>query len=905
MPRRASKKKIPKLKLTRPQELNALYRIMEISQSGHTLDSTLEMIAIDISMTTQFPLVAIEQYDAASQTLQVKAARGFESNPGIFSASKSVAGAVSTSAKMVHQVPVSDEFWKEKGAQTYYGFPLVAGKRCIGTLSFGHSEEVEMEANLEKWADGVASFLASFLQWNLATEAKPREKKAPQLPASPKAGQDELTQLPNAELFRFMLTQALSRSRRTKEMVAVLFIDLEGYRDFKANAGQEAANSIIKQVAERIRRNVREGDTVARWSEDQFIWLISSLQNMDNVAMVAEKMLAVIQRPVTVEEKTLTMTTSIGISLYPYDGGDTETLVKHSQTALVRAKELGTNMYHFYSEAINAKVFGQLNLKRQLREGLDRHEFVLHYQPVVKTDTGEIDAVEAFVRWQNPDGTLTYPSEFVLLSEDTGLIALLDQWVLKTACEQAARWESMISKPIRVSVNVSQRLFGQEDFVERVTEIIAQTGIRPDHLELELMEQTMVADPERSVQLLSRLKEIGVGVAIDNFGTTGFSLSQLKKFPISVLKVDPHFVRDSANTPSKSLVSGIISMAHALNMRVVGKGIEKDTELNLLRSSKCDCYQGNLFSPPIANKALEDILRKHMAKPVTKAKKVDEAMPWPVTAAPVEEVKPTPKPVARKHPESEQLPWPVSAAVAESVEMTPITAPPPAPVQRTSSATLMMPRNLDRIPDARKYMITCYNCRNKYDAMETTWCSCLTSERTFICPSCLKCFCRASLEYKIDFWAEAPRSMWDRRVKEEAEFSTIKMNPAPEEVKRPLVLIVDDEIPILSMAASAVERLGFGVVTGINGEEALELAKQYRPQVILSDALMPRMDGREMCRLLKQDPVLQKIKVIIMSSLYYSGKQRSGAFREFRIDEYLQKPVDFYVLKSLLEKFLT
>jgi diguanylate cyclase (GGDEF)-like protein len=936
MARRAAAKKVVKIKLTRIKELEALYRVTEIAQSGHAFAGALHMMAIEIGTAAGFPIAAIQSYDQASQTLEMKAARGIEITPGLISANKNLSGTVVHTARpLLHQEP-ADEFWIHLGVKTYCGFPLMVGKRCAGVLSLAHFEQVEMDPHLQKWVMAVATFLASYIQSNLASEMVVREKKKRPILAAKQGGtgQDELTNLPNAELFRFLLTQALSRARRSKDMVAILFIDIDHFKAIRTSSGEETANNMIRQVAERVRRSVREGDSVARWSDDQFIWLISNIQNMDGVAMIAEKMLAIIKRPVTVDGKAYNLTTTIGISLYPYDGGDTETLITHAKTALARAKELGRDTYHFFRDEVNSKVFEQLNFKRALREGLDKQEFVLHYQPIVEVDSGRITAVEAFVRWQGPDGKLTYPAEFVTLSEDTGLIALLDQWVLKTACEQAKRWQSKADGPMRVSVNISNRLFQQQDLVERVAQIISQSGIRPELVELELTENAVMEEPDRSAQILSRLKELGVHISIDNFGTAGFSLSHFKQFPISTLKIDPVFVRESANNPNTpSLASAIISMARALHLTVVAESIESEAELNLLRANKCHCYQGNLFSPPVPAKQFEEILsRLRASAPAPKAvapappkpqapppksapppkpsppKTPDaEHMPWPVAAAIPEKAPAQISSAPVRKPVEEHLPWPVSAAITETEQEARQVAEPPSrpePTPKTSGAMLMVPRNLERLPDAKNYLVTCYNCRNRYDAIETTWCSCLTSERTLVCPSCLKCFCGSALEYKIDFWAEAPRTMWDRRVKEEARFAEILPNPEPDKVKRPLILVVDDEIPILSMAASALQGLGFGVVTAVNGEEGLHAARLYNPNVVLSDALMPKMDGREMCKQLKVDPKFPNLKVIIMSSLSYSGRQRSGAFREFRIDEYLQKPVDFYLLRSILEKFL-
>src|SRR5262249_21083399 len=272
------------------------------------------------------------------------------------------------------------------------------------------------------------------------------------------------------------------------------------------------ADNIINQVGVRLRRNVREGDAVARWAEDQFIWLISSLQNLDSVAMVAEKMLAVVSRPLEVENTTHQLTVSIGISLYPFDGAETEILIKHSIAAMQRCKELGRNQYCFHSDEVNSKVMEQLALKRQLKESLERKEFILHFQPIVSISTGKLESVEAFLRWRSPEGRLLFPDEFVFLSEDTGLIAPLDLWVLKTACAQIKRWDSKGVRVPRLSINLSKRFFKQPDFLDRIITILKEANLKPDRLELELTERSIMENSQQSAQVLSQLNELGLHI---------------------------------------------------------------------------------------------------------------------------------------------------------------------------------------------------------------------------------------------------------------------------------------------------------------------------------------------------------------------------------------------------------
>lgn len=676
--------------------------------------------------------------------------------------------------------------------------------------------------------------------------------------------QDELTHLPNSALFRSLLNQAVARARRTKENMAVLFLDLDHFKNLRRDAGASVAQNMIRQVAERLRRNVREGDTVARWGDDRFIWLVSNMKRMDDVAILAEKMLAIVKRPIFTDGKEYSLTTSIGIGVFPFDGVESESLIRVAETALIRSKELGGATYQFYAEEVNTKVQEELSLKRQLHESLSRQEFLVHYQPVVLSESGKLYGLEALVRWHSPDGRLIFPGEFLFQSEDTGLIAPLDEWVIKTACTQVKAWDM---PQLRLVVNISDYLFQQEeDLTEKIASTLEASGLPAGQLELELKESSVAVDPEQSMLKVQKLKELGVHLSIGDYGTTGLSYRYVRQF--SGLKIDSSLVRDSS-------FAAVVSLAHGLKLRVTAKGIETEKDLALLKAERCECYQGKIFSLPVSAQECERLLRKEQPKPRVAKKKIEpDFMPWPVQAAVID------------HPST-------TVKIIEEVTE-PRRAPEPAPVRTPEPVTI----------DNTPYVVSCFNCKDRFDALTAEWCSCLVSERTLLCPSCRKCFCKSPLSFKLSFWTDAPQSVWDRRIRDEKGVTDLDPNPTPDKTMRPLVLIVDDETPILRTAIKAVKSLGYDAVHAADGAQGLRLARLYIPNLILSDALMPKMDGREMCRQIKNDPLLSDIKVVIMTSLSARAKDRTGAFREFKVDDYLQKPLEYETLRSVLQKFL-
>jgi diguanylate cyclase (GGDEF)-like protein len=770
--------------------------------------------------------------------------------------------------------------------QAWLGVPVKSGDSIAGAIAvYSYNSEIIYGTRERELLEYVAGVVASVL-----------DRRQVELRSN--STQDEMTGLPNAQLFRYLLNQTLARARRNKELLAVLVLDLDHFKKFRKEKGERVASSFVKQTAGRLKRNAREGDTLGRWGDDLFIWAISGLQKIDDVALIAEKLLAIVSHPVYVEGQEHALTTSIGISLFPYDGGDLDSLIRDSEAALIRAKEMGRNTYQFFTGELNAKIADQLHVRRQVEEALRQHEFIPYYQPVVDMKTGKIVSVEALARWKNSEGKITYPEEFLSVSEDNGLIAILDEWVLRSACEWAARPLQSGSPAIRVSVNLSSEIFQRADFMELISRILKETRVNPNLLELELSEQTLRDNLGKSLQILPAVRNLGVHLCIDGFGSGGVPVALLKH--IDSLKIDASLIQSARRTGDFKSLSPLVSLGHAVSAQVIAKGIETSEDLEFVRVQQCDGYQGNFFSPPVDPQTYENRWGPGLEKTeiIMEKDKAGAKKPRPID-------------------EPERLPWPVTAALPDWTDTSipvdlmdsPLRSPDPSvssgePAPRLKLYSFPGEPQRAKFPESKEYFILCATCGKQFDALATQWCFCLVSERTLTCPRCNLCFCNASLEYKLDFWTNAPQGMWDRRIAEEKENEQMQPNPKPEEVVRPLVLVVDDERQVLKIAMRSINDLGYGVIVASNGAEGLDMAREYLPDMVLSDALMPKMDGREMCRLLKRDARLRKTKVVIMNSLAIRSKDKLAAFREFGMDDYVQKPLEFTALRQLLAKYL-
>lgn len=426
------------------------------------------------------------------------------------------------------------------------------------------------------------------------------EKKSYEKQLDRMAHHDHLTGLPNRLLFADRLNQSLSRARRKSAPLAVMFLDLDRFKTINDTLGHSTGDLLLKSVAERVSDCIREADTVARMGGDEFTVILTESQNQADVLAVAQRILDSLAEPFDVAGHELFVTTSIGISIYPSDGVDVETLVRNADAAMYRAKEQGRNNYQLCSWAVNAAALEKFELETALRRAVERNEFLAHYQPRVNLHTGEIVGLEALVRWQHPELGLISPAQFIPIAEETGLIVPIGEWVVKEACEQNKRWQDSGLPKIPVAVNISPRQFRHDDLVESIAAILEETRLAPEYLELEVTENAIMHRPIVAANSLRRLKEMGIRISIDDFGTGQSSLSYLKRFPLDTIKIDQSFVKDITTDPDDSAIAqAIISMAQTLGLGVIAEGVETLEQLELLKSLGCNEVQGYFISRPM------------------------------------------------------------------------------------------------------------------------------------------------------------------------------------------------------------------------------------------------------------------------------------------------------------------
>ncbi len=425
---------------------------------------------------------------------------------------------------------------------------------------------------------------------------------------------DALTNLPNLELFKDRLKHALVAAERNRQMLAVVLIDLDRFKTINDTLGYVTADQLLREVAKRIVACVRETDTVARFGGDDFALLLTEINRPEEAAKIAQHIQEALSAPFNFDEQELFLTSSIGISYDPDDAKDAVGLLKSAGIALNRAKELDGNNYQFYTSGRTTTALRQLVLENNLRPGLEREEFIIHYQPQVNIQSFQLVAMEALVRWEHPALGLLYPAEFIGLAEDNGLIVSIGEWVLRTACLQSKAWQDSGFDPLRVAVNLSARQFQQPALVESVAQVLRDTGLDPNLLELELTEGSIMKDPNQAIRKLHELKAMGIHISVDDFGTGYSSLNYLKRFPIDTLKIDQSFVKDiNTDSDNEAIVSAIITLAHALKLNVIAEGVETQEQLESLRVLKCDEVQGFLFSRPLSVPEFTSLLAERLS----------------------------------------------------------------------------------------------------------------------------------------------------------------------------------------------------------------------------------------------------------------------------------------------------
>lgn len=421
---------------------------------------------------------------------------------------------------------------------------------------------------------------------------------------------DTLTGLPNRSLLHDRLKLAIAQAARDNLLLGVLILDLDRFKDINDSLGHHAGDKLLKTVAKRLSACVRESDTLARIGGDEFVAILVGVHAIDGISTVAKKVLALIAEPVYLEGQEIYTTGSIGISVYPMDGEDAQTLLKHADLAMYQAKELDRNNFQFFSREMNIKMLERMMLENSMRKALEREEFFLVYQPQVDSRTGKIIGMEALLRWQHPDLGLLSPDKFIYLAEETGFIVQIGEWVLRTACRQNKKWQDIGLPPVRIAVNLSAKQFVQRQLDETISAILMETNLDPQWLELEITESAIMKNADENAEILRKFKEMGAGIAIDDFGTGYSSLSYLKHFPITRLKIDRSFVRDITTNPDDAAIAEIIiAMAQTLKLEVIAEGVETRSQMEFLSFNNCVEMQGYLFSRPVKADIFEGYLR--------------------------------------------------------------------------------------------------------------------------------------------------------------------------------------------------------------------------------------------------------------------------------------------------------
>lgn len=444
-----------------------------------------------------------------------------------------------------------------------------------------------------------------------ASESKRRGEQAEQL-----AFHDSLTGLPNRLLFNDRLTMALSQARRHQRRLAILFMDLDHFKVINDSLGHAAGDDVLRLVTDRLRTCIREEDTLARFGGDEFILLVTGITTERDLATVSQKILETIRAPFDIGGRELSITLSLGASVFPMDGDTPDLLVRNADIAMYRSKRQGRDTYQLFAPEKGPSSPNRLNLEAQLRNALRAGEFRLHYQPIVDLGSGRILGVEALLRWQAGDGSVVSPASFIPVAETSDLIIPISQWVLRTACNQFAGWRADSRDHLTVAINLSTRVFQQPDLVGEVSTALEEAQLPPECLDLEITESSAMQNVEYSATMLRRLKDLGVHISLDDFGTGYSSLSYLKRLPIDRIKIDKSFVQNVPNDDDDAaIVSAVIAMTHRLKRTAIAEGVETREQLDFLRAESCDHGQGFLFSRPLPPAAIEKTLKAGTGRP--------------------------------------------------------------------------------------------------------------------------------------------------------------------------------------------------------------------------------------------------------------------------------------------------
>jgi diguanylate cyclase (GGDEF)-like protein len=504
-------------------------------------------------------------------------------------------------------------------AQSLYDFPLAV---IVGLSEDEQLEATRRDAHTFLWRASFGSalliLLVAVLQRLSEQLASSRRQAAEGQVAYAKrveylAYHDGLTDLPNRSLFSRLLIQSIKHASRYERQLAVLFLDLDRFKHVNDTLGHEAGDQLLKEVATRLKTCLRDSDSVARLGGDEFVALLPELNEQADVALVARKILAALAQPFVLLGQEFRITASVGISCYPQDGLDEQTLTKNADIAMYKAKEEGKNNFQFYSEKMHTESLERLTLESALRNALERREFQLHYQTKREIRSGRITGLEALLRWQHPDLGLVAPMRFLPIAEETGLIVPIGKWVFRTACLQTVAWQNQGLPHLSMAINLTARQFLDEHLLRDLLTIFEETGMDPRLLELEIHESLLMRDVAKTLRILAALKAEGIRIAVDDFGIGYSSLGTLKQFPLDTIKIDRTFIRDVTSVPAdKALTEAIIAMGRTLSLTVVAQGVETKEQADFLRKNACDEFQGFYLNRPLPEDQIADLLRKQL-----------------------------------------------------------------------------------------------------------------------------------------------------------------------------------------------------------------------------------------------------------------------------------------------------
>jgi diguanylate cyclase (GGDEF)-like protein len=488
--------------------------------------------------------------------------------------------------------------------------PLLKQGEAIGVLLFLsrelHAFTPELVDLLQRMADNIAFALENF---DRVSEKKQAEDRMEYL-----ATHDGLTGLPNRTMFNHLLNASIRVGRRYQRSFALMFIDLDGFKAINDTLGHAAGDAVLVEVGNRLRGCLRDSDVVARLGGDEFVVILNEVAESHRVAKVAGHLIAAISKPIPFAEQECAVTASVGMALFPADGEDEETLIKHADIAMYLAKEEGKNDFRFFSSEIKSQSVERLKLETNLRRALDRHELALHYQPKLDVASGRIIGVEASLRWNHPTLGELAPHQFIPLAEETGLIVPIGRWALKTACAQNMQWQKQGLPAVSMAFNLSPRQFADAGLLSDIDDALAESGLAAELLQLEITESTVMLNTGRAVELLDAIQSRGVRLAIDDFGTSYASMSLMKRFPIDTIKIDRSFVQGQPpGTEDRGMATAIIGLGRALGLTVVAEGVETADQETFLRQHACDELQGARFSEAVSPAAVAVLLKSQVA----------------------------------------------------------------------------------------------------------------------------------------------------------------------------------------------------------------------------------------------------------------------------------------------------